>query len=188
MKIRLLPSGLAVLLLLTAVGCKKKVVEAGEKVITEKSAVAALNTEQRKDFCETLDAARKETPEDECRRRAFQETISGLTPEASDTTVRELCKTSYDACLRSPPSATRGESRCASRQMGPECTATMGEVQLCLAAITGARKESLAKIPTCTEVTLAAVKDQPEKKSDDNEVLALAPCQALHSKCAKLFR
>lgn len=165
-------------------GCKAKA-PAKAPPVTAQSAVTALAPDQWKAFCETMEPRQADSPEERCRRDAFKIARAGATPGSNDTQLQTWCRTSYEACLRSPPARP---SQCAQRAAKADCAATVGEVAACAKAVTELRRAALARIPACDALTVSIASGPLVAEPPKREILALAPCQTLQAKCASLFR
>jgi hypothetical protein len=180
------PIVLALVALAGLAGCKRQpvAVQSPPAVVNAASAVGTLSQDQWKTFCQAMEPRQNESVEERCRRDAFTVARSGLSPASSDAQLQTWCRTSYASCLGSPPALASG---CTQRPVQASCQATVGEVEACAGAVKELRRAALAKVPSCEALTVAIARDTSvEAKRAD--LLALAPCKSLHTKCASLFR
>ena len=178
--------GLLVLVLVGA-GCKSTP-ELGDTGLPESTALAALSSDDWQTFCTAADAARRKSPEDECRVSAFDYTRGVAAAGGSDADVRATCQAGYDQCMGEPRPPASRSSICGFGPVGPDCSAVVGEAESCLKDGVALRRDELGRTPTCASVTA----DQARATAgtfdpDDAAIAALPSCQAFNAKCPGLF-
>jgi hypothetical protein len=101
--------------------------------------------------------------------------LGGMGGNASQ--LQSACQTAYDGCLKSvstPPGSS--SSSCATPSS--KCTATVAEYEACLTAVPGLIDSALAAIPSCNNLTPAALQG-----SGAQTVTAPAACKTFEMKC-----
>jgi hypothetical protein len=162
--------------------------ELGDTGLPDELALAAMTPDEWEVFCKAFDAARRKSPEEECRRLAYAET-RGVALEGSDADVRATCQARYDACVRDIRPPTRLSGICPFGPLGPDCSATVGDAEQCLLAGVNRRKEDASKIPSCSTVTAAQAKATAGTiGSSEAEILMTPVCMSFEAKCPGLLR
>lgn len=175
-----------VLFALGAPACKEST-KLGDTGLPEDVTVSSLMGDDWQTFCKAVDAARRKPPEEECARLAFADTRTVADTDGTDADVRATCQARYDACMREV--RPRASSICGFGPVGPDCSATVGEAELCLQAGLTRRREDAAKIPSCATVTAAQAKATAGTAApNDAEILLLPACVTFQEKCPGLLR
>lgn len=119
-----------------------------------------------------------------CFSTAVTSLYTGGTPPKDDAELRSKCKTAYQDCL-SKPAATTGDAGATSQYNGSSatkdlqnCTATIGELNTCVADQVAAAKAAYAKFDTACD-SLQMDGGGVDKSSYEQP----ASCKALSTKC-----
>jgi len=168
--------------------CGSSSPELGDTGLPDELALAAMTYDEWEVFCKAFDAARRKSPEEECRRLAFAETRE-VALEGSEAEVRDTCQKSYDACALDIRPAARTSGVCPIGPVGPDCMATVGDAEQCLVAGVERRKEDAAKIPSCATVTVEQARATAGTVgSSEKEILMMPACLSFEAKCPGLLR
>jgi hypothetical protein len=159
----------------------------GDTGLPESSLLASLSLDDWRLVCKVIDAANRQTPEDTCHQAAFSATRTPAESNGSEADVRATCQATYDACLRDARPAR--PSTCAMRPVGPDCAASVGEAEQCLAAIIARRRTDVQQTPACGTVTLAQASIAGTVAPlSDAEIRTFPPCAIVDQKCPDFFR
>jgi hypothetical protein len=174
------------LVLVIALGCGSDPQD-GDTGLREDLPLAGLTLEEWKQVCKVIDTADRQTPDDVCRQAAFSATRTPAQSMGSEADVRATCQTTYDGCVRDARPAR--PSTCASRPLGPDCAASVGEAEQCLGAIITRRRADAMQVPACEMLTLAQASTAGTLAPvTDAEIRAFPTCAIVDMKCPDFFR
>jgi hypothetical protein len=154
--------------------------------------LTSLTPQQAMQLCTDFDAyATNMTPE-LCKLLAIDTTALSLsfssTAQPSDATLRATCTQAYNSCLTGGDGGFTTTSSCDPSTFTTEpstCTATVGDLTMCVNADLTATKQEAAELPSCSSVTatnllsaLATIAAQA-----DGGTSMSATCTALESNC-----
>jgi hypothetical protein len=159
----------------------------GDTGLPEDALLAALSLEDWRAVCKVIDAANRQPPEDTCHQAAFTATRTPAQSNGTEADVRATCQATYDSCLRDARPAR--PSTCATRPVGPDCAASVGEAEQCLGAIIARRRSDAQAVPACDMLTLAQASTAGTVAPlTDDEILTFLPCATVNQKCPDFFR
>jgi hypothetical protein len=154
--------------------------------------LTSLTPQQATQLCTDFDsyATTALTP-DLCKLLAIEATalslsVSGAQP--SDATLRTTCSQTYNSCLSGGDGGITTTSSCDPSTFTSEpstCTATVGDLTMCVNADLTATNQELATLPSCGSVTAANLISslQTLAAQADAGTPMSATCTALESSC-----
>ncbi len=108
-------------------------------------------------------------------------------PGATDASIQEACQGIVDPCLAAKPTdgSNSGETpadvcKLVTPTTVKTCTATVGDIETCVAEQTDATTDSFKNAPACADITIDSLKEaKPAEQSN--------ACNNVSSDCAVLF-
>ena len=157
--------------------------------------LTSLTPQQATQLCTDFDSYGTTTlTPDLCKLLAIEATalspsfLGALTAQPSDATLRMICTQSYNSCLSGGDGGITTTSSCDPSTFTTEpstCTATVGDVTMCVNADLTAFNQEAAALPSCSSVTAANLTSALATlaaQSDAGTSMS-ATCTALEANC-----